>query len=670
MSPQNGQPPGFDDVQVPRGNLAGLKAFWKKDLLAGFLVFLIALPLCLGISRACGYPSIAGVFTAIIGGILSAFLSNSELTIKGPAAGLIVIAIGCVQDFGGDGEVGGFTATDMEAYRIALGIGVVAAIFQIVFALFRSGILGEFFPSSAVHGMLAAIGVIIIAKQFPIAMGLAPEGEPLELLRKIPEEIAHANPEIALISIVSLIILFGLPLIKNRYVRMIPGPMLVVLVTVPLGIYLDLSHDHTYTFLGHEYQVGEKSLVDVPNNMLSAITLPDFSGLMQPKAWKWVVMFALIGSLESLLSSKAVDLLDPWKRKTNQDRDLLAVGVGNLAASCVGGLPMISEIVRSRANIDNGARTRFANMFHGLFLLVFVASVPALIHRIPVAALAAMLIYTGFRLAHPREFLHVYRIGKEQFIIYVTTIAAVLATDLLIGIAIGIGVKFLIHIINGVPLRSLFNPSFDVEELDDNTCLVRARQSAVFSNWIPLRRHIENLGLNQRRNIVVDLSHAQLVDHSVMEKLHELERDFAQEGLRMEVIGLEKLRPLSAHPHSARKKGFVAIRRITIVTVPEIEDQLSRELAAVGASGYTVIHCTGAGRAQLSETLPQSEPRVRYEILATLDVTERILDVFRTEILPHHRATVSIETVEVFKPEDFAAQPGQPRESVPEAEYV
>ncbi len=669
MTEINGRPPVLES-EIPRGNLAGLKTYWKKDLLAGFLVFLIALPLCLGISRACGYPSIAGVFTAIIGGVLSAFFSNSELTIKGPAAGLIVIAIGCVQDFGGDGEVGGFTATDMQAYRIALGIGVAAAILQILFAVFRTGILGEFFPSSTVHGVLAAIGVIIIAKQFPIAMGLSPEGEPLELLGKIPEEIAHANPEIALISVVSLLILFGLPLIKNRYVRMIPGPMLVVLVTVPLGIYFDLSHDHTYTFLGHEYEVGEKSLVDVPSNMLSAISLPDFSGLAQPKAWKWVIMFALIGSLESLLSCKAVDLLDPWKRKTSQNRDLLAVGVGNLTAACVGGLPMISEIVRSRANIDNGARTRFANLFHGLFLLVFVASVPAWIHRIPVAALAAMLIYTGFRLAHPREFLHVFRIGKEQLIIYVMTIVAVLATDLLVGIGIGIAVKFLIHIINGVPLSSLFKPYLDVEEVDENTCLVRAKHSAVFSNWIPLRRQIESLGLNQRRNIIIDLAQAKLVDHSVMERLHELEQDFTQQGLRLEIVGLETLRAMSTHPHSARKKGFISIRRITIVTEPEIEQQLGRELAAVGASGYTVIECSGAGRAQLAESYPGREPRIRFEVLATSDVAERILNLFRKEVLPHHKATVSIETVEVFCPEDFAAQPDKQRHPDPEVELV
>jgi len=539
--------------EIPRGTLTHFAKYLRFDLLSGFLVFLIALPLCLAISIASGYPPMAGIFTAIIGGVVGAVLSNSELTIKGPAAGLIVIAIGCVLQF--EQELG---ISRFEAYRMALAVGVIAAVAQIAFALLRSGSLGEFFPTSSVHGMLAAIGVIIMAKQLPFAVGYGEKlpAEPLELIRELPHVVMSFNPEIALIGLISLVILFGKPLIKNKYVAMVPAQLIVLLIAVPMGIFFDLDHTHTYTFQQHHYEVGQQHLVDVKPEMFAIvkdIAYPNFEALKHGFAWKWVMMYALIGSLESLLSTKAVDLLDPWKRKTNLNRDLLAVGVGNLAASAVGGLPMISEIVRSRANIDNGARTRFANLFHGMFLLLCVSLLPMVIHRIPLAALAAMLIYTGFRLAHPREFVHVFKIGPEQLIIYVSTIIGVLATDLLWGVVIGISVKFAIHMLNGLPARSIFKPYLEVVEDDENTYRIIASYSAVFTNWIPFRRQLVNAGFVQHKNVVLDMSECKLVDHTVMEKLHELERDFEQQGLQLRIEGLENHRPLSKHPHAARK---------------------------------------------------------------------------------------------------------------------
>lgn len=534
---------------VDPAELPTMKASWPKDMLAGFLVFLIALPLCLAISIASGYPPMAGILTAIVGGMFSGLISNSQLTIKGPAAGLIVIALGAITEMGTlFGE-----ENKAQAYQAVLAIGVAAGICQIVFALLRSGVLGEFFPTSAVHGMLAAIGVIIISKQVPIALGLPNKGEPLELLAKIPENFLNMNPEIACIGLVSLAILFGLPFIKNRYVKMIPGPMIVLLVAVPLGMFFDLDHEHTYTFNHAEYSLSpNKYLVNLPPSIAAAITFPDFSALQHAVAWKWVAMFALIGTLESMLSAKAVDLIDPWKRKTNLNRDMLGVGVCNTLAASIGGLPMISEIVRSRANIDNGARTRLANIFHGLFLLSFVAMAAALIHEIPLAALAAMLIFTGFRLASPKEFLMVYKVGKEQFIIFVTTIVAVLATDLLIGIGIGIATKFALHIFNGVPIKSLFMPKVVVNERDDQSYEVTVHDSAVFSNWIMFRKQL--LDLKDAKLIVLDMSNTRYVDHTVMEKLHELEQDFRAGGRQLLVEGLEDHRPLSAHPLAARKK--------------------------------------------------------------------------------------------------------------------
>ncbi|MEW4527364.1 SulP family inorganic anion transporter [Maioricimonas sp. JC845] len=646
-------------TDTPRGDLAGFRQYLRNDILAGFLVFLIALPLCLGISLACGYPPIAGVFTAIIGAIVTTFISNSELTIKGPAAGLIVIAIGCIEDFGGDGMAGGFSDADMTAYKAALAVGVAAAVLQILFAIFRAGILGEFFPVSAVHGMLAAIGVIIIAKQFPVALGVDAKGEPLELLREIPHFIAEANPAIAAIGGVSLAIMFLWPLAGQRFklLKLIPAPMAVLFVAVPMGMGFHLMEPHHYVLSGHRYPLGEQFLVAMPDRvfgMFDEVTLPDFSALQQARAWKWVMMFFIIGSLESLLSAKAIDIIDPWKRKTNLDKDILAVGVGNLCASMVGGLPMISEIVRSKANIDNGARTRFADMWHGVFLLVCVALIPTILHRIPLASLAAMLVYTGFRLAHPSEFVNVFRIGREQFVIFTTTLIAVLATDLLIGIAIGIALKMIIHLVNGVPLRSLFKTYVDIEQIDDETCLIRTHHSAVFSNWIPFRRQILDIGLVQRQNVVLDLSNTLLVDHSVMDKLHELKEDFEVEGLELTIVGLEGHKPLAPHEHAARKRTMFNLRRMTILAASDLEERLEEELLSRGATGYSVIPCSGPRRDALADNL-----LVRIEVILDSEACDEVLEFIRNELLPRHQVTACVESVHVVRQDPFLPVNGQ-----------
>lgn len=640
------------EVEIPRGDAQGFTRYLSKDLLSGFLVFLIALPLCLGISLASGYPAIAGVFTAIVGAIVTTFISNSELTIKGPAAGLIVITLGAITDFkailGDDPEV----AT--RAYQMALAVGFVAGLAQIGFGLFRLGFLGEFFPSSAVHGMLAAIGVIIMSKQIHIVLGvMGVKGEPLELIEQIPHSILNLNPEIAAIGSMSLAILFGWPFIKNKSVRRIPPQLVVILVAIPLGQYFDLSHEHTYSLMGYDYKLSETFLVDVPKSLLSAMAHPDFSALTHVAAWKWIVLFTLIGSLESLLSAKAIDLLDPWKRKTDFNRDMLAVGVANTLAASIGGLPMISEIVRSKANIDNGARTRFADMWHGLFLLAFVALVPGLIHQIPLAALAAMLVYTGFRLAHPREFLHVYHVGKEQLLIFVVTIVGVLATDLLIGIVIGIAVKFVIHLLNGVPVRSLFKPFLDIEEAGEQTYRVRAYGSAVFSNWIGFKRQLEDIGLAQRNNLIIDFSDTKLVDSSVMEKLYELQRDFEQEGLTLTISGLDLHRQLSEHEFATRKRALKALRRLTVVADEELQDRLVNDFVRLGASGYTVIPCFGAGRRLLASGAEPNTSQVRIEVVVTRQVSDALLDFLRRDILKEYHVTACVETVDVVNPDQF-----------------
>jgi MFS superfamily sulfate permease-like transporter len=402
-----------------------------------------------------------------------------------------------------------------------------------------------------VHGLLASIGVLVISTQVPIALGLQPEGTPLERLASIPSYFMNMNPQISLIGGISLLIMFGFPFIKNPKLKIIPAPMLVLLLAVPLGMYLDIGTAQTYTFAGQEHTLGPRYLVDVPDNMFNAVVFPDFSGVMTSVGIKYIVMFSLIGSVESLLSAKAVDQIDPWRRKTDLNKDLLAIGVGNTAAAFVGGLPMISEIVRSKANIDNGARTRFANMFHGLFLLAFVALVPALIDRIPLAALAAMLVYTGYRLAAPQEFIHMYKVGSAQLIVFVATILGVLATDLLVGIGIGIVVKAIMNVINGAPLMSLFKPRIETEDSDD-AVTIRVHESAVFSTWIALRNRISH---QSARKVVVDLSDTRFVDHTVMSGLASLRTEFEEDGRELVIAGLEDHRPLSDHRLAARKKS-------------------------------------------------------------------------------------------------------------------
>lgn len=545
----------------------------RADLLSGFLVFLIALPLCLAIAKASNFPPIAGIWTAVAGGLIATWISNSELTIKGPAAGLIVIVAGAVVGLGK--EFGADLPENQQlllGYHLTLGIGVVSGIIQVLFGVFRIGKLGDFFPLAAVHGLLAAIGIIIFSKQAHIVLGVdAPKGGPIAALAAIPDSIRHLNPAIALIGFISLAILFGMPLIKNQYIRRIPSPMLVLLVAVPLGIGLNLEHQHTYLFPNsffdafgangeadqhfEKFGVGPRFLVDMPEvleNPSSAFAFPDFRGLLSLVGLKYLVLFALIGSLESLLSAKAIDLLDPQRRKTSLDRDLTAIGVANTAVAFIGGLPMISEIVRSSANITNGAQSRLANLFHGLFLLAFALFLPNLIHRIPLAALAAMLVFTGFRLAHPYEFIKTWKIGKEQLAVFMTTIIITLVEDMLVGVMAGVVVEFVLHMLHGMPFRAAWRPSIHTNQTHDTLCRITVRDAAVFTNWLQLKNSINARG--PKADVTLDFSDVHLVDHSVMEKLHELEMEFESAGGKLHVVGLDGHLSLSNHPQASRKK--------------------------------------------------------------------------------------------------------------------
>ena len=537
-----------NNTDIPKGNSQGFKTAAKDDFVAGFLVFLIALPLCLGISLASGYPAIAGIITAIVGGLVATFVSDSELTIKGPAAGLIVIALGCVTEFGFTG--GDDLAQDFRAYRLALGVGVGAGVVQILFGALRIGSLTEFFPKAAIHGLLAAIGIIIIAKQFPVLLGLHPHGSPLNLLVRIPSFIIDMNPKVAFIGILSIMIVVSYVLIKNKKLKIIPAPMMMLMATVPLGLYMGLGGNTTYSFNGKTFDLGEKFLVNVPLDVINDLTLPDFSGVFTGTGIKYIILFSIIGALESLLSAKAIDEIDPWKRKTNMDLDMLGIGIGNTLSAFLGGLPMISEIVRSKANIDNGAKTRFANFYHGMFLLFAVTLIATWINHIPLAALAALLVVTGFRLASPNEFKHMYNLGKDQFLIFIVTIIAVLETDLLKGIGIGIALNIFLHLFRGVSVVSFFKLNAEVEDESDKSIKITLRNSIVFSTWLILRKHIYH-AFKANKQVTIDFSNTFLVDSHVQSKLHEWEKEFAFNGLEFSILGLD------LH----QKSGAVLIKR-------------------------------------------------------------------------------------------------------------
>ncbi len=511
---------------------------WRADLTAGALVFLLALPLSLGIAMASGFPPVAGLLTAIVGGVVVTWLGSARLTIKGPAAGLIVIALGAVHELGqGDAMLG---------YRRVLAVGVLAALVQIVFAFARAGSLGDLFPPTVVHGMLAAIGVIIVSKQLHTMMGVTPHSDsPLALLAEVPESANTLDPEVALIGGIGLLLLFVWPLIPRA--RKLPAPLIVLAFAVPLGLAFALGTPHDYFFAGHSYHIGEGLLVALPDSILDAVTFPQFDVVFSAASLKYVAMFALVGSIESLLSVKAVDQLDPTHHESDLNRDLFAVGMGNLICGLIGGLPLISEIVRSSANIDAGAKSRHANFFHGLILLVCVVAMPFALATIPLAALAAMLVYTGWRLAAPRHFTEAAHLGRGQLFVFVLTFGVTLGVDLLAGVAVGILSEIGLHLANGASFRGLLRLDIE-EEIDDETLVLHARGPLVFTNFLRLKRRLDAAAANHQA-VRLDLSVSPLVDHTVMGKL----RYLIGEGRRIELVGLEAMDALGADPSSPRR---------------------------------------------------------------------------------------------------------------------
>jgi len=523
----------MNEQKTSNRGIASLKAYFKDDITSGFSVSLIALPLCLGIAIASGVPPLAGIITAIVGGIFGSRISGSYVTISGPAAGLIVIILGAVEGLGGAGTVANFAG-----YTHALGAIVIAGAIMALFGLFKVGKLGDFFPSAAVHGMLSAIGVIIMIKQWFPAIGVTPiKGSILAVAASIPGALAQTHIPTAIISITALAILIGHPHIPSKAFRKIPAPMLVLVVSI--GLARLLKDDQI-------------ALVTLPGNLFGegGITFPSFEKIATGAFWSAVAGISLVAAIESLLSAKAVDELDPMQRKSNLDQDLVAMGSSSSIAAFLGGLPMISEIVRSSANVNNGGKSQWANFWHGVFLLIFLLLAKPVIEMIPLSALAAMLVFTGFRLASPKEFKHMLAIGTTEFIVFITTLVAVLATDLLLGIAIGIALKYVLLLFQGVGPVALFKLRATTTETSTQAS-IQLEGALHFSNYLKCKSLLDEAFKNAS-TLDLDFSKATLVDHTVMSHLTAYQRRAEIEGKTLNFVHLEQLQPVSNYPTAER----------------------------------------------------------------------------------------------------------------------
>ena len=529
--------------QIPLDGWAGLKQNFSKDAMSGFMVFMLALPLSLGIAKASDFPPIYGLVTAIIGGVIVSFFSGSVLSIKGPAAGLIVIASGAVGAFGGDDKILGWHYT--------LAVGLAAGIVQIIFGLLKFGKFSDYFPGAAIHGMLAAIGIIIMSKQTHFLLGVDPAllkgKEPLELLAMIPNSIMHENPHLAEIGLACLAVLIGLSYIKHKHIKKIPPPMFVLAVAIPLGLILHIKTDGAVSNFA---LVNVGNIVDIVKK--SPINV-DFGGIATHTGSfiQYVILFSLIGSIESLLTVKAIDGMDPFKRRANTNKDLTAVGVGNSISAILGGLPMISEVARSSANVINGAKTRWANFFHGLFLLIAVLFAVPFINLIPNAALAAMLIFVGFKLAHPKEFKHMWHLGIDQFFIFLVTVILTLATDLLMGVMSGVVLELIINFIHGAKLKDAFSSKEGKVVVNPDSIHLILAPNTVFTNILGLKHNIDSIPNSQ--NVIIDFSKAKIVDHTSMVALHDFAELYTENGGHVKFEGNENLVKTGHDKNSTRK---------------------------------------------------------------------------------------------------------------------
>ncbi len=493
----------------------------SKDVPAGFVVFLVALPLCLGIAVASGAPPFSGVLAGVIGGIIVSVISGSQLSVSGPAAGLTVIVAHGIENFG---------------FNAFASIIALSGVLQIFMGFLGAGSIGAYFPVSVIKGMLTSIGIILIMKQIPHAIGYDAdadadlsflEGDSHTHLSSISAALGSITPGAAVISAVCLLILIAWehPKIKkNKYLSMLPAALVAVLFGMIYN-YFAKSIFPAFAVTSSEHLIS-LPILENSNQLLSIMQFPDLSILSNPQAYISAGTLALIGSLETLLSLEAVDKLDPMKRVAPPNQELKAQGIGNLMSGLIGGLPITAVIVRSSANIDAGAHTKISSIVHGLLLVVSILFLASMLNSIPLASLAAVLILTGYKLAKPKIVIEQYEKGYAQFVPYMATVVAILATDLLEGMAFGMAVGLFFV------LRANYHAAFSLTKEGSNY-LLRLQKDVSFINKAPLRAHLDQI--ESESHLIIDGTRSKFIDHDIKETLDDFMKAATEKNIVVEM---------------------------------------------------------------------------------------------------------------------------------------
>lgn len=528
---------------LPATGREGFVRHWRDDLVAGFSVSLVALPLSLGIGMASGAQPMAGLISAIVGGLVTTFFRGGHVAINGPAAGLIAVILGAIVSME-DGSGRGI--------NYMLAAVVVSGSIQVLLGLLRLGKLAKVFPSMVINGMLAAIGIIILARQLHVALGTTSDAQNilvvlLDVLRQLPD--LHPYPALIALTAILVLVLHGR--IKSTVIRLLPAPVWVLITTIPLVYVFRFLEPHEVVFLDKVYHLGPELLIQIPDNPMDALLWPDFSQIHTANFWLAVLSITLIAALEILAIARAVDKLDPYQRVSDPNKDLIGNGLATLVCGCIGGLPVIPVIARSSVNIQNQAKTRWSNFYYGLVLLLFVALLAPLLQKIPLATLAAILVYTGYQLAAPKVFRHSWRMGWEQLLFFVGTILITLYSDLLWGIFSGITITLLLHLLRArLPVSQFFSLALrskpQLKKNTSETYRLLIRGIANFLSLLSIEQQLSQIPAGS--TVEIDLSETRLVDLSVQERLRDFVKRHNERGGTAVITGLQDHKASSLHP--------------------------------------------------------------------------------------------------------------------------